>query len=178
MDFSLDGSGQILGRTPEVLWTLLQGLPDNLLRSNYGPKTWSPHEVVGHLIHGERTDWMPRVRQIMSQAETVVFDPFDRNGHAVLCGEHTTGELLRLFASLRQANLNELRSMSLSASDMDRRGRHPSFGPVTLAQLLATWVVHDLNHIAQICKAMAFQHYREVGPWEAALSILAPPAPR
>jgi hypothetical protein len=178
MNFELDGSGQILARTPDVLRTLLDSLPEELVRTNYGPGTWSPHEVVGHLIHGERTDWMPRVRQIMTRGESVVFEPFDRNGHAGMCREQTTGELLQLFASLRQANLRDLRSMSLGASDMERRGRHPSLGPVTLGQLLATWVVHDLNHIAQICKALAFQHNREVGPWEAYLSILAPPAPR
>jgi hypothetical protein len=178
MGFKLEGSGQILGRTPEVLQALLHGLPDDLLQTNYGPGTWSSHDVVGHLIHGERTDWMPRARQIMAHGEAVVFEPFDRNGHAALCREHTTSGLLNLFASLRQANLRELRSMSLGASDMERRGRHPSLGAVTLAQLLATWVVHDLNHIAQVCKALAFQHCREVGPWEAYLSILAPPAPR
>jgi hypothetical protein len=121
---------------------------------------------------------MPRARQIMTHGEDVVFEPFDRDGHVALCLEHTTSELLDLFASLRRANLSELRSMSLTASDMERRGRHPSLGPVTLAQLLATWVVHDVNHIAQVCKALAFQHYCEVGPWEAYLSILAPPAPR
>jgi hypothetical protein len=178
MDFRLDGSGEILGRTPDVLRTLLRGLPNDLLRTSYGPGTWSPHDVVGHLIHGDRTDWMPRVRQIMAHGEAVVFEAFDRNGHADICREHTTSELLDLFASLRRANLSDLHSMSLTAIDMMRRGQHPSFGPVTLAQLLSTWVVHDLNHIAQICKALAFQHYQEVGPWVAYLSILAPPTPR
>jgi hypothetical protein len=175
--FDLDGTGQILARTPPVIRTLLDGLPDELVRANYGPNTWSPHEVVGHLIHGEKTDWMPRLRLIM-QGQESTFEPFDRNGHKTICREKTTSELLSLFASLREANLAELRSLKLSDTDSERRGRHPALGPVTLGQLLATWVVHDLNHTAQIAKALAYQHRQEVGPWEAYLSILAPPAPR
>lgn len=112
MGFKLEGSGQILARTPEVLQALLHGLPDDLLQTNYGPGTWSPHDVVGHLIHGERTDWMPRARQIMAHGDTTAFEPFDRNGHAALCREHTTSELLNLFASLRQTNLSELLNVS------------------------------------------------------------------
>jgi DinB superfamily len=175
--FDLDGTGQILARTPGVIRTLLDGLPDELLRANYGPNTWSPHEVVGHLIHGETTDWMPRLRLIMQGGEAT-FEPFDRNGHKALCREKTTAELLDLFASLREANLAEMRSLKLGATDFERRGRHPALGLVTLGQLLATWVVHDLNHTAQISKALAYQHRLEVGPWEAYLSILTPPAPR
>jgi len=178
MEFSLDGTGIILSRTPRILRALLDGLPDRLLRANYGPATWSPHEVLGHLIHGEKTDWIPRVRLILEAGDTVAFAPFDRNGHTTLCGEKTTIELLDLFESLRNANLGELRSMSLKPADFARPGRHPALGRVTLSQLLATWVVHDLNHIAQVCKALSFQHQREVGPWEAYLSILAPPSPR
>jgi hypothetical protein len=178
MDFDFQGSGKILARTPLLLRTLLEGLPDSLAQANYGEGTWSPHEVVGHLIHGERTDWMPRVRLILQRGDAVAFEPFDRGGHAALCREKTLGELLSLFASLREANLAELRGLSLSPADLARRGRHPALGLVTLAQLLATWVVHDLNHVAQICKALAFQHRPEVGPWEAYLSILAPPSPR
>jgi hypothetical protein len=175
--FDIDGTGQILARTPRVIRTLLDGLPDELARANYGPNTWSPHEVVGHLIHGEKTDWMPRLRLIM-QGREPTFEPFDRNGHQAICREKTTGELLALFSSLREANVAELRSLKLAETDFERRGRHPALGPVTIGQLLATWVAHDLNHIAQICKALAYQHRQEVGPWEAYLSILAPPAPR
>jgi hypothetical protein len=178
MEFSLDGSGQILARTPRVLRALLEGLPEALVRANYGPGTWSPHEVLGHLIHGEQTDWIPRARLIIERGEAVTFDPFDRDGHAALCREKTSSELLDLFASLREANLRELRSMFLGPGDLARRGRHPEFGPVTLSQMLATWVAHDLNHIAQVCKALAFQHRQEVGPWEGYLSILSPPSPR
>jgi hypothetical protein len=178
MQFNLDNSVVILSRTPQVLRTLLAGLPDALLYSNYGEGTWSPHEVVGHLIHGEKTDWIPRARLIMKKGDAVAFEPFDRNGHAALCREKKIGELLDLFASLRAENLTALRSLSLTPGDLGRRGRHPALGAVTLSQLLAAWVVHDLNHIAQICKAIAFQHQHAVGPWEAYLSILAPPAPR
>jgi len=174
--FDVDGTGQILARTPRVIRTLLDGLSDELLRANYGPSTWSPHEVVGHLIHGEKTDWMPRLRLIMQGEST--FEPFDRNGHQAICREKTTGELLSVFNSLRESNLAELRSLKLKDTDFERGGRHPALGPVTLGQLLATWVVHDLNHTAQIAKALAYQHRHEVGPWEAYLSILAPPAPR
>jgi hypothetical protein len=120
---------------------------------------------------------MPRLRLIMRGGEST-FEPFDRNGHKALCREKTTGELLSLFGSLRESNLVELRSLKIVETDLERRGRHPALGPVTLGQLLATWVVHDLNHTAQICKALAYQHRQEVGPWEAYLSILAPPAPR
>jgi hypothetical protein len=178
MEFDLDKTGQLLARTPHALRTLLEGLPEQLLQANYGAGTWSPHEILGHLIHGERTDWMPRARLILARGDAVAFEPFDRTGHALLCRENTTRGLLELFASLRQANLTELRSLALTPTDMERRGRHPALGSVTLAQLLATWVVHDLNHIAQVCKALAFQHRQEVGPWEAYLSILAPPSPR
>jgi hypothetical protein len=178
MEFTLDGTGKILARTPRVLRTMLDGLPDEIVRANYGPATWSPHEVIGHLIHGEKTDWVPRTRLIMQAGQTVAFEPFDRDGHVALCREKTTGELLDLFESLRTANLTELRSLSLKPADLERRGQHPEFGPVTLGQMLATWVAHDLNHIAQVCKAIAFQHRTQVGPWEVYLSILAPPAPR
>jgi hypothetical protein len=178
MDFHLDGTGRILANTPRVLRSLLEGLPEQLVRANYGPGTWSPHEVVGHLIHGEKTDWIPRARLITQTGEAIAFEPFDRKGHIALCHDKTTDELLGLFESLRIANLAELRSMSLQPADLARRGQHPSLGQVTLAQLLAAWVVHDLNHIAQVCKGMAFQHQKAVGPWEAYLSILAPPSPR
>ena len=178
MQFSIDGNAKILARTPRILRTMLAGLPADLVKANYGEGTWSPHEVLGHLIHGEKTDWMPRVRLIMEQGDAIAFEPFDRNGHVALCREKTSAELLDLFESLRDQNLAQLRSLSLTQADMARLGRHPALGSVTLSQLLATWIAHDLNHIAQICKALAFQHKEDVGPWEAYLSILAPPSPR
>jgi hypothetical protein len=178
MECNLDWIELILARTPMVLRTLLEGLPDGILRANYGPETWSPHEVVGHLLHGEKTDWIPRLRHILQAGDTVPFEPFDRNGHVALCREKTPRELLDLFQSLRAANLAELRSKSLQPPDLARSGRHPALGAVTLSELLATWAVHDLNHISQVCKAVAFQQAKAVGPWEAYLSILARPSPR
>jgi hypothetical protein len=178
MECNLDWIQTILARTPVVLRTLLGGLPDELVRSNYGPETWSPHDIVGHLIHGEKTDWMPRVRHILQTGDAIPFEPFDRNGHVTLCREKAPRELLDLFESLRTANLAELRSKSLQPLDLIRRGRHPALGPVTLSELLATWAVHDLNHISQACKAIAFQQCKAVGPWKAYLSILAPPSAR
>jgi hypothetical protein len=178
MEFNIDGTGKILARTPRLLRTMLEGLPADLLKANYGEGTWSPHEVVGHLIHGEKTDWLPRARLILEQGDAIAFEPFDRKGHSTLCREKTTTELLDLFESLREQNLRELHSMSLTRAAMARPGRHPALGSVTLSQLLATWVVHDLNHIAQICKGIAYQQKEEVGPWEAYLSILSPPSPR
>ncbi len=178
MEFNLERDVSILARTPRVLLTLLAGLPEELSHRDYGPGTWSPHEIVGHLIHGERTDWVPRARLILRHGASVAFEPFDRQGHVALCREKSLAELLELFDSLRRANLGELRSFSLTPQDLARGGTHPALGSVTLAQLLCTWVVHDLNHVAQICKALAFQHKNEVGPWEAYLSVLAPPNPR
>jgi hypothetical protein len=178
MGFNIAIGGEILARTPRVLRALLGGLPDDLVRANYGAGTWSPHEVVGHLIHGEQTDWIPRARWIFEKGEAVPFVPFDRDGHAALCREKSTAELLDLFASLRESNLTALRSLPSGPADLARRGLHPALGPVTLSQMLATWVTHDFNHIAQICKGLAYQQRTDVGPWEAYLSILAPPAPR
>jgi hypothetical protein len=178
MEFNLHSAERILVRTPLVLRGMLSGLPDSLVQANYGPETWSPHEIIGHLIHGEKTDWIPRARLIMHAGEAVAFEPFDRDGHVALCREKSPAELLDVFESVRIANLTELRSMNLKPADLTRRGRHPGLGPVTLSQLLATWAVHDLNHIAQVCKGLAFQHLGDVGPWEAYLSILAPPSPR
>jgi DinB superfamily len=176
VEFDLDAP--VLAKTPQVLKALLIGLSEESLHANYGEATWSPHEVVGHLIHGEQTDWIPRARLIMHAGESVPFDPFDRCGHADLCSQYTTSELLCLFEEFRAANLAELHSWGIQPADFARQGRHPALGRVTLGELLATWVVHDLNHIAQVCKGLAFQHRREVGPWEAYLSILASPRPR
>src|SRR5437588_10872660 len=117
MEFTIDGTGKILANTPRVLRALLAELPQEITTANYGPGTWSPHEVVGHLIHGEKTDWMPRARRILEHGEAVAFEPFDREGHRLLCREKTLAELLDLFASLREANLTELRSLPLTPED-------------------------------------------------------------
>jgi hypothetical protein len=178
MDFCIKSDGEFLSRTPHVLRSLLHDLPDEWAYSNYGPGTWSPHEIVGHLVYGEQTDWIPRTRIILQHGPAVTFEPFDREGHAPLCRKQRLPELLDLFASLREQNVAALRSFALTPQDMARRGSHPSLGSVTLGEMLATWVAHDLNHIAQVCKALAYQHKSEVGPWEQYMSILAPPAPR
>jgi uncharacterized damage-inducible protein DinB len=178
MEFQLERDVSILARTPAVLRALLAELPREWTHARYGEGTWSAHEVVGHLIHGEQTDWIPRVRHLLELGESKPFEPFDRRGHESLCASKSLPELLDLFEKIRRENIAALRSLPLSHELLSRRGRHPAFGPVTLGQLLATWVVHDLNHIAQICKAMAYQHRDAVGPWEQYLSILAPPAPR
>ncbi|MBX3358365.1 MAG: DinB family protein [Phycisphaeraceae bacterium] len=178
MQYRLDHAKTLLARTPEVLRALLADVPDEWTTSPYGPGTWSAHEVVAHLIHCEEADWVPRARIILQHGPARPFDPLDRAGHAELSRAHTTAALIDLFAHARRASLTALAQMALSEPDLDRPGTHPAFGPVTLRELMATWVVHDLNHIAQVCKAMAFQYGDQVGPWRAYLSILAPPAPR
>lgn len=168
----------IIARTPAVVRSLLDGMDAEWVRAPYGPGTWSAHEVVAHLIFGERTDWIPRARHILAFGSTRPFDPFDRAGHSALARDHTTPQLLDIFERERLASLAALDEMGLTDSDMARPGRHPALGDVTLGHLLTTWAVHDLNHIAQVCKAMAYQAKASVGPWETYLSILAPPSPR
>lgn len=172
MPFQLDEAIAVLERTPAVLRTALEGLSDSWVSRNYGEATFSPFDVVGHLIHGERTDWMVRVRWILERGESEPFEPFDRYAMYEESKGKSIDELLATFARLRADNLNALRSMDLSESHFVRRGAHPALGPVTLDQLLATWVVHDLNHIHQIAKSMAYQYRNDVGPWKQYLSIL------
>lgn len=178
MKFNLQDALELLSRTPSVLRVQLQGLPQEWTKRNYGENTWSPHDVVGHLIWGERTDWMVRLRHILQVGESKPFMPFDRSGHQELCATSETNELLDMFEIQRQTNIAELREHGLDEKDMGKTGMHPALGTVTLSQLLATWTVHDLNHVSQINKAMAYQYKMEVGPWEAYLSIFSPPNPR
>lgn len=172
MEFHLDQAREILCATPRVLYGWLGHLSAPWVRNNYGENTFSPFDVVGHLIHGERTDWMPRLRLILARGESRPFEPFDRYAMYEASKDKTLGELLDTFAALREANLQELQNLRLSPADFARRGAHPALGVVTLGQLLATWAVHDLNHIAQIAKALAYQYNEQVGPWSAYLSIL------
>src|SRR4051812_31390620 len=162
---------EVLQRPPAGLRALLGGLSDFWVMSNYGPNTFSPFDVVGHLIHAERTNWMPRARLILSHGPAAPFPPFDRYAMYDASKGRTIGELLDTFASLRAASLAELRGLNLTAAQLDLPGTHPDFGPVTLGQLLAAWPVHDLNHLHQIAKAMAYQHRDAVGPWRNYLSI-------
>ncbi|MBX3408056.1 MAG: DinB family protein [Phycisphaeraceae bacterium] len=177
MTFDLPHALAALDRTPRVLRVLLTTAPAGMIDRPYGPETWTAREVVAHLIFGEQTDWMPRLAHILAHGESEPFGSFDRAGHKHLL-TLSLDELLDSFESHRRESLAALRACNLAAADLARTGRHPALGVVTVSQLLATWVVHDLNHIAQVCKAMAFQLREDVGPWEQYLSILAPPAPR
>jgi hypothetical protein len=170
--FQLERSIEVLQRTPDTLRALLGGLSDFWTMNNYGPATFSAFDVVGHLIHAERTNWMTRARLILEQGEASPFPPFDRYAMYEASKGQSMSDLLQTFASLRAKNLHDLRALNLTAAQLERRGTHPDFGPVTLAQLLATWVVHDLNHLHQIAKSMAFQYREAVGPWSQFLSIL------
>ena len=163
---------EILGRTPAVLRALLEGLSEAWTECDEGPRTFRPVDVVGHLLHGERTDWMSRVRRILEVGEEQAFDPFDRWGHEPDVERCALDELLREFEHARARNLQELADLELGEADFDRRGEHPELGSVTLGELLATWVVHDLGHLRQICRVMAGRYAEDVGPWRAYLPVL------
>ncbi|MBI3410115.1 MAG: DinB family protein [Planctomycetes bacterium] len=163
--FQLEQALEILRNTPRALRSMLAGISDIWTHSNYGDNTFSPFDVVGHLIHGERTDWMVRVSLILQRGESQPFAPFDRYAMYEASRGKSIAELLDTFEELRTANLRELAESRLTPAHLELLGRHPDLGPVTLRQLLATWVVHDLNHIHQIAKAMAYQYREEIGPW-------------
>jgi hypothetical protein len=171
--FVIEEAVAILARTPATLDALLRGLPDGWIAAHEGNDTWSPFAVIGHLIHGERTDWMPRARIILEHGEARAFDKFDRFAQFALFEGRTLASLLDELATLRQENLRELATLRLTDADLDRRGRHPELGVVTLRQLLATWVAHDLDHVVQISRVLAGQYSEEVGPWRAYLRIIS-----
>ena len=171
--FVMDDAVAILARTPATLDALLRGLPAAWTVAHEGGQTWSPFDVVGHLIHGERTDWIPRARIIRDHGEARAFDKFDRFAQFADSEGRTLGSLLDEFAMLRRDSLRALESMALTEADLDRRGRHPELGIVTLRQLLATWVAHDLDHVVQISRVLARQYSDEVGPWRAYLRIIS-----
>lgn len=173
MLFSIADAMPILKRTPRVLDAWLRDLPDAWLHANEGADTWSAFDVIGHLIHGEQTDWIPRLRIILEHGPARTFAPFDRHAQRDKPGQ-TTAALLDEFTRLRGESLAALAACGLTAADHARRGTHPAFGGVTLGELLATWTVHDLNHIAQIARVMALQYADQVGPWRAYLPILHP----
>jgi hypothetical protein len=172
MEFSIQKSLEILECTPNVLRILLQNLSPDWTTPNEGPDTWSAYDVIGHLIHGEKTDWIPRAEVILSPGGNKTFEPFDRFAQFDSSKAKTLTELLEEFQLLREKNMDRLRSFNLTESHLDKTGIHPAFGQVTLSQLLATWVVHDLNHLSQIARVMAKQYKDEVGPWIAYLRIL------
>jgi len=172
MEQNLENTIALLERIPWTLSTLLRGLPEMWTDSNEGENTWSVHEVVAHLIHAEHEDWIPRARVILKSGEEGVFAPFDREGHTRYSRGKTLDQLLDDFAQARATGLGELRAMKLTAEDLRRRGRHPSFGVVTLSELLATWAAHDLTHLHQISRIMAFQYREAVGPWVRFLGVM------
>jgi len=172
MRFDLDEAIAVLARTPGALRESLSGLPSGWIQGNEGPGTWSPFDVVGHLIHGERTDWIPRARIILEHGGTRPFQRFDRVAMFRESKGRTLDQLLDEFARLRSANLDTLRGFELTPADLAKPGTHPELGAVTLAQLLATWVVHDLDHVTQVARVMAKQYASEVGVWTAYLSVL------
>ena len=171
--FAMDEAAAVLARTPPALDALLRGLPDGWIDANEGDATWSPFDVVGHLIHGERTDWMPRARIILQHGAARPFEKFDRFAQFGESKGLALDGLLDEFSALRRQNLGELTAMRLSEADLDRQGTHPELGVVTLRQLLATWVAHDLDHIVQISRVLAQQYADEVGPWRAYLRVIS-----
>jgi uncharacterized damage-inducible protein DinB len=172
MNFTVEKSIEILERTPEVLEAMLADVSAEWTTNNEGGETWNVLGVLGHLIHGEKTDWIARMEIILSGASDKTFQPFDRFAQFEESKEKTLHELLNEFRTLRQKNTELLRSKNLTDKILEEKGIHPAFGEVTLAQLLATWTVHDLDHIAQISRIMAKQYREAVGPWQEYLGIL------
>ena len=175
MDLDPEDAIAVLERTPAALRGMLAGLPDRWLLASEGPDTFSPRDVIGHLIHGEETDWIPRMRIVLDHGESVPFTPFDRFAFRTASVGHTTDALLDRFAQLRADNLRALRALALDEAALARTGMHPGLGRVTLAQLFAAWVVHDLGHVKQVARVMARQYTAAVGPWREYLTILDRP---
>lgn len=172
MDYQLSDGIAVLERTPAVLRAMLSGLPAVWTDATEGPDTWSAYTIVGHLIHGERTDWVARARIVLEQGENRTFEPYDRSAQFRESAGKTLGELLDEFALLREENLRTVRAWELGEAQFVLEGKHPAFGAVTLRQLLATWTAHDLGHIAQIARVMAKQYREAVGPWRAYLPVM------
>jgi hypothetical protein len=172
MEHNLPHTISLLARTPAAFNALLRELPETWTLRNEGENTWSAFDIVGHLIYAERADWMPRVKMVLEFGEGQTFESFDRWGHARESQSKSLGQRLDEFAGLRSENLRELGALNLRQEDLELRGRHPSLGVVTLSQLLATWVAHDLTHLHQISRVMAHQYREVVGPWSAYLGVL------
>ena len=172
MEHNLQHTISLLARTPAALDALLRDLPQEWTLRNEGGNTFSAFDVLGHLIHGERTDWMPRAKRILEFGESRAFTPFDRRAQERESQGKSLPELLDEFARVRAENLAELRALNLTEQDLNRRGLHPELGTVTLSQLLATWAAHDLTHLHQISRIMAHQYREAVGPWTAYLGVM------
>jgi hypothetical protein len=173
-DFNMSQATEILKRTPAILRTWLEDLPERWILNNEGPETWSPFDVVGHLIHGENTDWIPRAEQILAGRGDDPFPPFDRFAQFEDSKGKTIEDLLAEFEKARGQSIKALENLRLGEDELNLTGTHPEFGTVTLRQLLAAWVTHDLSHIAQIARVMAKQQTEAVGPWRKYLSVLHP----
>ena len=172
MGHNLQDTFSLLARTPSALDALLRDLPESWTCRNEGENTWSAFDVVGHLIHADRANWMPRARMVLQSGETQTFEPLDREAQFRESKGKSLGQLLDEFARVRSDNLNKLQALNLRPEDLGRRGRHPTFGAVTLSELLATWAAHDLTHLHQISRVMAYQYREAVGPWRAYLGVL------
>lgn len=172
MQYSIEKSCEILERTPMALQSLLAGLDEDWVMNNEGPETFSPFDVIGHLIHGEKTDWVPRAKMILEFGLSKTFVPFDRFAQYEVSRGKTLQQLLDEFEDIRKENLIWFTSLRLSESDLDKKGMHPVLGAVSLRNLLSTWVVHDLTHIAQVTRVMAKQYREEIGPWTDFFRIL------
>ena len=172
MKYNIQQALEILERTPDVLNVLLNGLSDGWIMNNEGPETFSPYDVIGHLIYGEKTDWPLRIKRILEYGNTKPFDTFDRFAMYEESKGKTMQQLLTEFEDLRKINITWFRSLQLTETDLNRKGMHQILGEVTLGNLLATWVVHDLTHIAQITRVMAKQYKEEIGPWTEFFRII------
>ena len=174
MDFSFDTALPVLRQTPRVMRALLADMPGVLLHADEGTGTWTPYQVLGHLIHCERADWMPRIDHLLAHGDAQPFPPFDREAMLKLTESPPLSQLLDRFAALRASSLSRLDALQLTTADFARPGLHPQLGPVTLGQMLSTWVAHDMSHLSQIARVVATQYDQAVGPWKAYLSILHP----
>ena len=172
MPQNLNDTITLLSRTPPALNALLRDLPETLTMRNEGDKSWTAFDVVGHLIHAERTDWIPRAKIILQFGDTQPFAPFDRLGHLRETEGKSLGQLLDEFVRVRSESLDELRKLKLQPKDLDRAGRHPALGAVTLSELLSTWAGHDLTHLHQVSRILAYQYREAVGPFKIYLGVL------
>jgi hypothetical protein len=172
MSHNLMNTLALLERTPATLDALLRGLPEEWTQRNEGEGTFTVVDVVGHLIYGDKVDWLPRARMILEHGDTRPFEPFDRWGHVELCRGKSLPQLLDESAKIRAMRLDELRLLNLQPEQLERKGRHPALGAVTLSQLLATWAAHDLTHLHQVSRIMAHQYREAVGPWSAFLGVM------
>lgn len=172
MQFDIDKAIEVLERTPSVIKSLLSEISDEWTLNNEGENTWSPYDVVGHLVHGEKTDWMPRLEMVLANSETKTFEPYNRFAQFEMSKGKSLATLLSEFESFRKQNIDTLKAQNISEKDLSKIANHPSLGRVTLKNLLAAWVVHDLGHITQISRVMAKQYKDEIGPWSKYLTIV------